>query len=219
LWAKKGKKEEVIAKTNLIDIFDAAEKGTVKDVRYFIEEKGVDVNSECERRGGFPLHFAARNANIEVARFLVSKGAAVDAQSWGETPLHWAACNEENIDVAKFLVSKGANVNAKTSTLPVPVAMSFCQTPLHVAVISGNVEFIKFLIAERADVNAADDNGSTPLHMAVCSGNVAVAKILVSMGAKVNTKDNKGITPLDFAIAPHKRDSAMVQYLSSVGGC
>ena len=44
-------------------------------------------------------------------------------------------------------------------------------TPLHIAAEDGSVDFIRFLIAERADVNAKDDDEwMGPIHNAVAEG-------------------------------------------------
>ena len=45
------------------DIFEATEKGTLEDVKYFVEEQGVDVNITNDK-GSIPLHFAVDNPDI-----------------------------------------------------------------------------------------------------------------------------------------------------------
>jgi ankyrin repeat protein len=108
------------------DIFEAARSGTADDVRYFIEEKGVDVNANRESEGT-PLHIAAYYGNVEAAQYLISKKANVRAKYNkqdlnGITPLHEAAfnngdekMNKGKLEVAKLLVSAGANVHAKVT--------------------------------------------------------------------------------------------------------
>jgi TM2 domain-containing membrane protein YozV len=111
------------------DIFHAAQTGTVEDVKYFIEQKGVDVN-EKGNFGQTPLHDAASFGNIEAVKLLVSKGADIHiADSQGFTPLHHVAFNgdvkvAERIEIAQFLISKGANVKAKTNEGNTPVDLA-----------------------------------------------------------------------------------------------
>jgi len=66
--------------SNFETIFDAAYEGTLEDVRYFIEEKGVDVNSK-NIQGDTPLDEALYEDidlnlanNAEVAQYLSSIG-------------------------------------------------------------------------------------------------------------------------------------------------
>jgi len=106
------------------DIFYAAQSGTVEDVKYFIEKKGVNVNTKRSDTtslflGETPLHTAAYYGNVEVVKYLISKGANINEKNnVGFTPLHNAAMDtghEEHdtgkLEVAELLISKGADVN------------------------------------------------------------------------------------------------------------
>jgi len=54
---------------------------------------------------------------LDVVKYLVDKGANVNAQDKGDwTPLLSAACEGGEMDMVKYLVSKGANVNARSKT-------------------------------------------------------------------------------------------------------
>lgn len=46
------------------------------------------------------------------------------------------------------------------------------RTPLHVAVINGDVNLVKKLLDHNADVNLVDDVGSNPLHRAAENGDL-----------------------------------------------
>jgi len=77
-------------------------------------------------------------------------------------------------------------------------------TLLHYAVMNnrnvnkGNIDVVKLLISQRADVNAKDNKGITPLHLAVIKCNIDVAKLLISKGADVNATDKYSRTPLHY---------------------
>ena len=96
------------------DIFDAADKGNLQDVKYFIEKKGMDVNTK-DNMGWTPLHHAVGgNCDVDFPKYLIEKGADVNAQTKdGTTPLHIAARDNSNLDVFKYLIENGANVNAQ----------------------------------------------------------------------------------------------------------
>ena len=69
------------------------------------------------------LHLAARNENVEIIKFVASKGQErnVNAKDVdGSTPLHWAASNR-NVEVAKFLVSLGADAKIRNKDGKTPL--------------------------------------------------------------------------------------------------
>lgn len=55
---------------------------------------------------------------------------------------------------------------------------------------SGDLETVKQLLEEGADVQAANANGVTPLIAAAYQNHVEVAKVLIDAGADVNVQDN-----------------------------
>jgi len=67
------------------------------------------------------------------------------------------------------------------------------------AIKKGDIERIKKLISQGADVNAKDNRGMTPLHKAAYYGQREVAKVLIAKGANVNETDTAGQTPLHIA--------------------
>ena len=179
------------------DIFDAAQSGTVDDVRYFLDNGG-EVNQQ--NGGGWtPLHLAAQyNSDVKVLEYLVSQGSDVNMKNNKdnlETPLHCAARSNTNVDVFQYLISQGANVNASNG---------WGATPLVFAIwLNSNVEVMKLLVSCGADVNAKTWDGRTPLVIAAGHSSPHVVDFLryfVSVeGVNINAKSNDGKTPLDHA--------------------
>ena len=114
--------------------------------------------------------------------------------------LHWSV-EMGWTPVARFFVFMGANVNAENK---------YGRTPLFVAIDTeeffGDIELIKFLVAEGADVNAKITEkdhmrqGMTPLHLAVCEKNIEMTKYLISQGADIRAQAQHGVTPLHYAV-------------------
>jgi ankyrin repeat protein len=76
------------------------------------------------------------------------------------------------------------------------------QTRLHDAAENGQLAVAKFLLANKADVNApASSTRDTPLHLAVESGQKAMVELLLESGADVNARTSTGATPLHDAAA------------------
>ena len=90
------------------------------------------------------------------------------------------------------------------------------KTPLHVAVIEGQISNLLLMVQNRANVNAQDENMSTPMHYASLLGRVNCATVLFKNGAKLDIKDNKGELALDVAINHQKADCVTFLRLASL---
>lgn len=66
----------------------------------------------------------------------------------------------------------------------------FLQTPLHLAVLTGNAEITSMLLSFGAQPSVKDSNGNTALHLAVLHGNLDCVKAILNIN---NTKS----LPLD----------------------
>ena len=74
------------------DLHHSASGGTAGEAKRLIES-GEDPNLQ-DNEGFAPLHFAAQQQNVEVARVLLEHGAVVDAvNKFGNTPLFVAVFN------------------------------------------------------------------------------------------------------------------------------
>lgn len=163
----------------MIDALSASsELGDVGIVRELLEA-GADPNAR-DRMGRTPMMNAVKQAHWDVVFCLADHGASlcvvVDS---GYTALHYAAVSRKVkiIDgLARrcgFLINRVAHTNK--------------QTPLMVAVKTGNAAGVKRLLSWNAFVNTADDQGRSALHWAVYNADVQVIDILISAGADVNS--------------------------------
>ena len=89
------------------------------------------------------------------------------------------------------------------------------MSELNNACKNGNINEIKRLLDNGADVNAKDDDGYTPLISASAGGFVETAKFLLENGADMNAEDKYGWTSLMYA--SQNRHINMLKFLIENG--
>ena len=67
------------------------------------------------------------------------------------------------------------------------------------AVRAGDRQAVRALLAKKADVNAAQVDGSTALHLAVDANDEELARLLLAAGARAAAATRYGVTPLSLA--------------------
>lgn len=106
--------------------------------------------------------------------------------------LYYAATTND-LDEVKMLVESGmADVNA---TNPAEGA-----TALHGAAYEGNVDCVRYLLENGADVNVHDDDGWTSLHAAVCGEKRKCVGLLLKANCDPFAETIDGLTPFQMAI-------------------
>jgi ankyrin repeat protein len=88
-------------------------------------------------------------------------------------------------------------------------------SPLLEAVRNGRTDTVRALIKQRADVNAAEPDGTTALHLAIRDHNTAIAEALIRAGANVKAANRYGITAL--GLAANNGDAPMLATLLKAG--
>ncbi|RNA01864.1 BRCA1-associated RING domain 1 [Brachionus plicatilis] len=82
------------------------------------------------------------------------------------------------------------------------------ETPIHLAVMSNDLEKLKELIQEPlVDINSKDFAGWTPLHEAVNKDNIEMIKLLIDHNADINARGYQNNTPLHEATLNRRYDS------------
>jgi serine/threonine-protein phosphatase 6 regulatory ankyrin repeat subunit B len=145
----------------------------------------------------------------ELAKFFLACGAKVNVKnSRGNSPLHIAAAWGK-AEIVDALLTAGAEVN---------IWDFHHRTPLLHAVTGEDADAkVSMLLARRAKVNMADDQGITPLMKAAYRGKVVMVQALLTHGAEVNAKAKDGKTALAWAAnsyeAQKRKDNAEVARL------
>ncbi|TNF65785.1 MAG: ankyrin repeat domain-containing protein [Gammaproteobacteria bacterium] len=232
------------------DLLSYAKEGDLDEVQKLLDA-GANANYEEITQDGSiedikvfntPLHAAVRAGSIETVKLLVSKGAKLNTQLFGNgpAPLHIAACFG-HAEVAGLLIECGADITLRNNGGKTPrdyalefdhvVIAEMLQQKLNNDLLlyakEGNFDEVKKLLDAGANVNYEKiiQDGSiedikvfnTPLHAAVKSGSIETVKLLVSKGVELNTQlFGNGPTSLHYAYA-FSKGKASEKYKEIVG--
>lgn len=143
----------------------AAEKGRLVElVRLIYEDKSLVHFTDSDHYTA--LHRASYGGHRDCAKYLIKRGANIEARTSEDwTPLH-CAVRWNNITVAELLIQLGANINAKSNG---------GNTPLHIVASNGaysiTCDIIQMLLYNPdCDFNAKNNSGDTALDIAKRSG-------------------------------------------------
>lgn len=155
---------------------------------------GEDINQR-DSFGRTALMWAAEGNRLEIARFLLDNGAAIDLKdNNGNTALIIIASLEKRIDMARLLLTKekeASIINLKNND---------GSTALYIASWKGNLEMIRLLLANKAEINQQNNWGYTPLMTATYCGDERVINELLTAGAAIDLQDRWGHSALDKAL-------------------
>ena len=221
-----------------LSVHEAVEAGDASRVKALLAGKPELLRSR-NADGGTPLHLAAEQGRLAIARLLLDSGAdtgerTLDRYEW--TPLHLAAMRGR-LDVVRLLLDRGADARVRNRSMD--------WTPLHAAALGGNRGIVELLIARGGDPNCRDRAYHTPADKALEYGHLDAADLLLQKGSRLNfawwlhygvrnerrdtvqflldrgadvsARDPDGFTPLQRAARLRPPDEDMVNLLLSHG--
>ena len=211
--------------TGVTALLSAVRSNKLAVVRTLLQQ-GANVNLQIKAKGRLvpsPLHFAAGNGFVEVAKVLLEYKA--DLESWNgrkETPL-LSAGRYSKTETLEQLLEAGADIEAKVGPFNTLLTKTVSaknfglaqllidkgarleirgtkkETLLHHAAAQDDTEGVDFLLKNHSDAGAQDIKGMTPLMLAAECDGVTSMGILLAYGAPIDTQDRMGQTALHFA--------------------
>ena len=117
-----------------------------------------------------------------------SSAVAAAGLSSEEAWHHFQAGQAGVVDSARFLITFSMVPSVQTG-----------GSRLHIAAAMGNVDQVRDLLDDGAQIDEAKDDGTTALHSAATMGHAEVVRVLVEEGSWVEATGNSGATPLMMA--------------------
>ena len=108
----------------------------------------------------------------------------------GKNAIHYCADNQNTTCISQLVVVHPEMVNIKDND---------GLTVLQLCVISGNLTIIKFLLANKADLQTTDNDKRSVVHWSVVCGQIEVLETLWKIGADPSAPDRHGAHPIHYA--------------------
>jgi ankyrin repeat protein len=170
----------------------AAWEGDLAEVQRLMEGEDPELLDDWDDRFvKTPLMCASFKGHLGVVRWLLDKGAAVNAEAVPGCTALYDACSYGHLPVVRLLLERGADPT---------IAAVLGITPLMAA--SSHLKVVRLLLDHpraKATINQRDKDGETALWWACRWGRGGMARMLLQSGADPTIVDNYGRTPMAIA--------------------
>lgn len=161
--------------------------------------KGFDVNTKRNEDGYTLLHYAAELGNVDLTKFLITKGASLNVpMKDGTTPLAIAIGFSKN-EIIKLLLEEGVDPNYVLGE------KNYNRTHFHyytTKIRKLDPSLFSLFLSKGANIEAKDSFTETPL-LTLSSSEYQFldhTKALLGAGANIDAQTKFGITPLMGAV-------------------
>ena len=169
-------------------------KNNVEIAKILLDSQINDVNCySSDNESDTPLHLACLECDLDMVKFLLERGANVDAVNRsGQTPIFYAVMRR-CLKIVSVLVECGCDVN---------VIDESGYTPLRWAVDVNSIDVVRELFKSKTiDANLNDEKSeNTVLHLATLNGSQKMAKYLIKKKVKLDALNEDNETPLQVAM-------------------
>lgn len=162
----------IVNKSGITALMAAAEIGNIIIAQTLLENN-ADINYVNEY-GITALYIAALTGNEKLVEMLLHSGARENVEISGNAIL-FRAVEARNITAIKLLMMEPSTSNT-------------------------NLDIIRNVMSNRANINCVNDNGRTPLHVAISLKYLDVIRTLLAYGPDAHQADKHGFTPLDMIV-------------------
>jgi len=175
-----------------------------------------DLNAEGGVYGA-PLNAALAQGHLDIALFLLDRGAEVDNRGKADQTGLYIASSRGYAGIVRSLIDASAELNAiyKDHDEDGNIVK---RTPLHVAIYEEHRDIAILLLDHGADTEIRSSANQTALYMASSRGHADVVRALIDCGADLNVQCDDWMddvvdvtwTPLHAAIYDEHRDVALL---------
>ncbi|XP_018569756.1 uncharacterized protein LOC108909812 [Anoplophora glabripennis] len=160
-------------------------RNTLNDLKIIVRKGGVNIKNDS---GYSPLHLAVKGGHWEMVNFLVEQGANVNSKNDdGCSALHLAVEHVRS-NIRKYYVDQFQYPYLKVEN-KYDTAVCFANK-------YKELDIVKYLVAQGADLNIGNNDGNTALHLAAKFKITDIVGCLVEQDADLNVKANDGKTAL-----------------------
>ncbi len=202
------------------------------EVAKYLIEKGADVNIQ-DKQNDPVIHWTAYYGEYELTKLLLDNKAKTNLKSIHSDGVMHVALKEWQDSIVDLLMSYNVKLNnvskeqyeivqaVKANSLKnlkrtlksnLVNSKDASGTPILITAASnGNLDIVKYLLQNGADINNMNPVGHTALNRAVFFGNEEMAHFLIAQGADVaKTDDRFMLPPLIAAIRKNRNELAKV---------